>query len=166
MTKHSSIMVGTTIACPVIVEHTLFLSMRYQVAISCMNHADVQQQETQRLTWMHQIIMMKTNRLVLPNPQALRRVLDCGTGNGSWAIDVAHNHPNCEVCGSFSARSNERSWFGDRVPCVYKSTTTKAQAGLGNIHLSAPLGWPFPGNSREFLPLSSGWNVIPRQDIR
>ncbi|KAK1479414.1 UMTA methyltransferase [Colletotrichum abscissum] len=26
-----------------------------------------------------------------------RRVLECGFGAGDWAIDVAQQHPNCEV---------------------------------------------------------------------
>lgn len=46
---------------------------------------------------MHNVILLKTGRLIIPRFNALRRVLDCGTGNGCWAIEVAQNYPNCEV---------------------------------------------------------------------
>ncbi|KAK6085765.1 UMTA methyltransferase [Seiridium cupressi] len=57
----------------------------------------VDEQESQRLVTMHSIITMKMGGLIIPEASALRRVLDCGTGNGCWAIDVAQNYPNCEV---------------------------------------------------------------------
>ncbi|KAH8194844.1 hypothetical protein TruAng_010997 [Truncatella angustata] len=57
----------------------------------------IDEAENRRLTTMHEVIILKTGRTILPQPNALRRVLDCGTGNGCWAIEVAQNVPTCEV---------------------------------------------------------------------
>lgn len=40
---------------------------------------------------------MFDNRLIFPPLPALRRVLECGFGSASWAIDVAEQFPSCEV---------------------------------------------------------------------
>ncbi|KAI1845728.1 hypothetical protein JX265_000093 [Neoarthrinium moseri] len=50
----------------------------------------------------HDIFHLKFGeQLILPERRmnALRRVLDCGSGNCSWALDVARQYPNCEVHG-------------------------------------------------------------------
>ncbi|KAJ5907660.1 hypothetical protein N7495_000342 [Penicillium taxi] len=39
------------------------------------------------------------DRLVFPPIPRLRRVLDCGHGSASWAVDVAEQYPNCDVIG-------------------------------------------------------------------
>lgn len=48
---------------------------------------------------MHEVFnLLFLNRLIFPPVSALRRVLECGFGAGSWAIDVATQYPDCEVC--------------------------------------------------------------------
>ncbi|KAJ5175960.1 uncharacterized protein N7482_001837 [Penicillium canariense] len=37
------------------------------------------------------------DRLIFPPVHRLRRVLDCGHGAASWAIEVAEQYPNCEL---------------------------------------------------------------------
>lgn len=50
---------------------------------------------------MHGIFnMMFDNRLLFPPIPNPRRILDCGYGCGSWAIEVAEQYPECEVCGN------------------------------------------------------------------
>ncbi|XRM39065.1 hypothetical protein ABZX51_002444 [Aspergillus tubingensis] len=39
------------------------------------------------------------NRLIFPRNCEPQRVLDCGHGAGSWAIQVAEEFPECEVIG-------------------------------------------------------------------
>lgn len=38
------------------------------------------------------------NRLIFPPIRNPRKILDCGLGAGDWAIDVAEQYENCEVC--------------------------------------------------------------------
>ncbi|EPE10687.1 umta methyltransferase [Ophiostoma piceae UAMH 11346] len=39
------------------------------------------------------------DRLIFPPVRRLRKLLDCGFGSGSWACEVAQQHPECEVLG-------------------------------------------------------------------
>ncbi|KAL5336185.1 S-adenosyl-L-methionine-dependent methyltransferase [Aspergillus crustosus] len=56
--------------------------------------------EAERLDLQHRILSrVFDNRLVFPPISRLRRVLDCGYGSGSWAIDVAEQNPDCDVIG-------------------------------------------------------------------
>lgn len=41
------------------------------------------------------------NRLIFPNLRHTRRILECGFGNGAWAIDVARANPGCEASTTF-----------------------------------------------------------------
>ncbi|KAL4916958.1 S-adenosyl-L-methionine-dependent methyltransferase [Aspergillus aurantiobrunneus] len=60
----------------------------------------VDEDEAERLDLQHRIFSrVFDNRLVFPPISRLRRVLDCGYGTGSWAIDVAEQNPECEVIG-------------------------------------------------------------------
>ncbi|KAL2834469.1 S-adenosyl-L-methionine-dependent methyltransferase [Aspergillus cavernicola] len=60
----------------------------------------VDSDEAERLELQHRVFSRAfDNRLVFPPIPDLRRVLDCGYGTGSWAIDVAEQNPNCEVIG-------------------------------------------------------------------
>ncbi|KAI0098212.1 S-adenosyl-L-methionine-dependent methyltransferase [Nemania sp. FL0031] len=43
--------------------------------------------------------MMFDNRFIFPPINSPRRVLDCGFGTGEWALQVAWEHPRCEVRG-------------------------------------------------------------------
>lgn len=56
------------------------------------------QDEADRLRVEHEVFnALFDGRLVFPPLPALRRVLDCGFGAASWAIDVAEQFPTCEV---------------------------------------------------------------------
>ena len=56
------------------------------------------QEEAERLEFQHQVLnRVFDNRLIFPPVPRLRRILDCGYGAGSWAVDVAERHPDCEV---------------------------------------------------------------------
>ncbi|KAL4807051.1 hypothetical protein BDV18DRAFT_159272 [Aspergillus unguis] len=58
----------------------------------------VDEDEAERLDFQHRILSkVFDHRLVFPPISHLRRVLDCGYGTGSWAIDVAEQNPDCEV---------------------------------------------------------------------
>jgi len=47
---------------------------------------------------MHGIFnMLFDGRLIFPPIARPRRILDCGSGSGSWATEVAETHPECEV---------------------------------------------------------------------
>lgn len=49
-------------------------------------------------------------RLIFPPIRSPRRVLDCGCGPGDWAMEVATQYPDSEVC--FSWISSERClWY-------------------------------------------------------
>jgi ubiquinone/menaquinone biosynthesis C-methylase UbiE len=37
------------------------------------------------------------NRLIFPPLSRPRRILDLGYGNAAWALEVAEQHPRCEV---------------------------------------------------------------------
>ncbi|KAJ5728698.1 uncharacterized protein N7483_003206 [Penicillium malachiteum] len=57
-------------------------------------------EEAQRLDDQQKIFQkIFDDRLIFPPIRRLRRVLDCGHGAASWAVDVAEQHPNCEVIG-------------------------------------------------------------------
>ncbi|KAJ5124011.1 uncharacterized protein N7515_007836, partial [Penicillium bovifimosum] len=58
------------------------------------------QEEAQRLEDQQQVFQkIFDNRLIFPPIRRLRRVLDCGHGSASWAVDVAEENPDCEVIG-------------------------------------------------------------------
>jgi ubiquinone/menaquinone biosynthesis C-methylase UbiE len=57
-----------------------------------------EQDEIDRLQYMHEIFnMMFDNRLIFPPIPRPRRILECGSGSGAWAMEVAEQHPECEV---------------------------------------------------------------------
>jgi hypothetical protein len=58
----------------------------------------VEQDEIDRLQYMHGIFnMMFDNRLIFPPVPRPRRILECGSGSGAWAMEVAEQYPECEV---------------------------------------------------------------------
>jgi len=68
----------------------------------------VTQDEISRLRAQHAVLnRVFDNRLIFPPMNHLRRVLDCGYGTASWAVDVAEQYPQCQVCQllvTYSAR--------------------------------------------------------------
>lgn len=81
------------------VEHNGRQYQRYAVE-NGIYFAPVDEDEAERLSDMHRIFeAMFDNRLIFPPVLRPRRILDCGYGCGSWAIDVAEQYPNCEVIG-------------------------------------------------------------------
>ncbi|SPQ23682.1 d8484310-72a4-40f8-8227-25c48514d0b9 [Thermothielavioides terrestris] len=62
--------------------------------------APVDDDEIDRLQYMHGVFnMMFDNRLIFPPIPRPRRILDCGSGSGAWAMEVAEQYPECEVIG-------------------------------------------------------------------
>ncbi|KXX77354.1 Demethylmenaquinone methyltransferase, partial [Madurella mycetomatis] len=62
--------------------------------------APVDDDEIDRLQYMHVIFnMMFDNRLIFPPIPRPRRILECGSGSGAWAMEVAEQYPECEVIG-------------------------------------------------------------------
>jgi hypothetical protein len=56
------------------------------------------QEEAERLDLQHRVFSrVFDGRLIFPPIPRLRRVLDCGYGAGSWAVDVATQYPDCKV---------------------------------------------------------------------
>jgi hypothetical protein len=56
------------------------------------------QEEAERLELQHKVFnRVFDNRLIFPPIPRPQRVLDCGYGTASWAIEVAEQHPECEV---------------------------------------------------------------------
>ncbi|OIW32463.1 S-adenosyl-L-methionine-dependent methyltransferase [Coniochaeta ligniaria NRRL 30616] len=63
-------------------------------------YGPVDEHEADRHRFMHEVFnRMFDNRLIFPPLPAPRRILDCGFGSASWAIDVAEQFPTCEVTG-------------------------------------------------------------------
>ncbi|PKX98943.1 class I SAM-dependent methyltransferase [Aspergillus novofumigatus IBT 16806] len=60
----------------------------------------VDDEEAERLDLQHRVFFrIFDSRLIFPPIPRLRRVLDCGYGAGSWAVDVATQYPDCRVIG-------------------------------------------------------------------
>ncbi|KAK0619843.1 S-adenosyl-L-methionine-dependent methyltransferase [Immersiella caudata] len=62
--------------------------------------APVDDDEIERLQYMHGIFnTMFENRLIFPPIPRPRRILECGSGSGAWAAEVAELYSECEVIG-------------------------------------------------------------------
>ncbi|EYE97607.1 class I SAM-dependent methyltransferase [Aspergillus ruber CBS 135680] len=60
----------------------------------------VDEEEAERLEIQHRVFQrVFDDRLIFPPVSRPRRVLDCGYGAGSWAIEAAERYPYCEVTG-------------------------------------------------------------------
>ncbi|KAK4204137.1 S-adenosyl-L-methionine-dependent methyltransferase, partial [Triangularia verruculosa] len=60
----------------------------------------VDDDEIDRLQYQHELFnMVFENRLIFPPVPRPRRILECGSGCGAWAIEVAEQYPECEVIG-------------------------------------------------------------------
>ncbi|KAL3466323.1 S-adenosyl-L-methionine-dependent methyltransferase [Aspergillus heterothallicus] len=82
---------------------TVFINGREYQQYSIDNQISfepVDEDEAERLDLQHRMLStVFDGRLVFPPIRRLRKVLDCGYGAGSWAIDVAEQNPDCEVIG-------------------------------------------------------------------
>ncbi|KAB8256985.1 S-adenosyl-L-methionine-dependent methyltransferase [Aspergillus pseudonomiae] len=57
-------------------------------------------EEAERLELQHQVFnKVFDNRLIFPPIPQPQKILDCGYGTGSWAIETAEQHPRCKVIG-------------------------------------------------------------------
>ncbi|KAI0150435.1 S-adenosyl-L-methionine-dependent methyltransferase [Xylariaceae sp. FL1272] len=85
------------------VQETFLLHNRTFQRYSVSNNiyfAPVDEDETIRLRIQHVVLsMLFDQRTIFPPVTAPRRVLDCGFGTGEWALQVAWQHPRCEVRG-------------------------------------------------------------------
>lgn len=71
-----------------------------------------EQDEADRLRIQHGVFQrLFDGRLIFPPIQSPRRILECGFGNASWAIDVADHYPNCEVRNSTLPSTKDPTWF-------------------------------------------------------
>ncbi|KAH6635503.1 S-adenosyl-L-methionine-dependent methyltransferase [Chaetomium sp. MPI-SDFR-AT-0129] len=62
--------------------------------------APVDDDEIEYMQYLHGILnMMFENRAIFPPIPRPRRILECGSGSGAWAMEVAEQHPECEVIG-------------------------------------------------------------------
>ncbi|KAK2775225.1 UMTA methyltransferase [Colletotrichum kahawae] len=62
--------------------------------------APIDEDEIERLQMMHYLFsIVFENSLIFPPITRPRRILECGFGTGDWAIEVAQQHPSCEVVG-------------------------------------------------------------------
>ncbi|KAF4631398.1 hypothetical protein G7Y89_g6735 [Cudoniella acicularis] len=60
----------------------------------------IDEDELERLDIMNNVLnRVFDGRLLFPPLSRPRRILDCGYGNGSWAVEVADQNPRCEVLG-------------------------------------------------------------------
>ncbi|KZL66760.1 UMTA methyltransferase, partial [Colletotrichum tofieldiae] len=60
--------------------------------------APIDEDEVERLQIMHAVLsIVFENQLLFPPITRPRRILECGFGAGDWAIEVAQQHPSCEV---------------------------------------------------------------------
>ncbi|OJJ46766.1 hypothetical protein ASPZODRAFT_66834 [Penicilliopsis zonata CBS 506.65] len=60
----------------------------------------VDDSEAERLDIQHRVLnRVFDGRLIFPPVPRPKRILDCGYGSGAWAVDVAEQHPECEVIG-------------------------------------------------------------------
>ncbi|KAJ5215428.1 uncharacterized protein N7498_001835 [Penicillium cinerascens] len=60
----------------------------------------IDDEEAQRLDEQQRVFQrIFDHRLIFPPIRRLRRILDCGHGSASWAVEVAEQHPDCQVIG-------------------------------------------------------------------
>ncbi|RAK99202.1 class I SAM-dependent methyltransferase [Aspergillus ibericus CBS 121593] len=101
--------------------HTISIHGREYQKYSIDNEISFQpvdDDEADRLDLQHDVFNeVFDGRLIFPPIPQPRRVLDCGHGAGSWAVEVAEQYPRCEITGvDISPHMNsdgvpENLWF-------------------------------------------------------
>ncbi|KAJ5133141.1 hypothetical protein N7526_004506 [Penicillium atrosanguineum] len=107
----------------------------------------VDDEEAQRLD-QQQLVFHRIfdHRLIFPPIRHLRRVLDCGHGSARWAVEVAEQHPDCQVIGvDIAPHMNpddvpENLWLQVRnvlilVLSIFSSKKTRVEGG--HVHHGA-----------------------------
>jgi cyclopropane fatty-acyl-phospholipid synthase-like methyltransferase len=62
------------------------------------------EREEERLEAEHDVIFrFSGNRLYFPSVEDPEKILDCGYGRGDWAVAVAEEYEDCEVCSHVQA---------------------------------------------------------------
>ncbi|KAK0649230.1 S-adenosyl-L-methionine-dependent methyltransferase [Cercophora newfieldiana] len=105
----------------------------------------------------HALLLVLDGKLTAaPIPKDIKKVLDIGTGTGSWAMDFADEYPACEVIGT-DISPIQPGW----VPPNLRFEIEDA---------SAP--WTFPSDSFDFVHMRylfgsfSDWNALYREAYR
>jgi len=78
--------------------------------------ANLMQDEAGRLILQHRLFsIVFDERLVFPPLNNPRRILECGHGTASWAVEVADQYPQCEVCAILIHQPLSWDRHGERV---------------------------------------------------
>ena len=106
---------------------------------------------------MHDVFLrLFDGRLIFPPISRPRRILDCGFGEASWAVDVAETHPNCQV------RRVGRSCLANKLPSApLFLCLLPPPVGLTTWSFRSVFSFPrFPGAS-PWTATSGGVNAKP-----
>ncbi|KFY85035.1 hypothetical protein V500_08769 [Pseudogymnoascus sp. VKM F-4518 (FW-2643)] len=93
---------GTTEVDPRYLETVTYHNREFQQhsVENSIYFSPIDEDEIERLTRQHRLLsIVFDERLVFPPVNNPRRILDCGHGSASWAVDVAEQYPRCEVYG-------------------------------------------------------------------
>ncbi|KFY08242.1 hypothetical protein V492_06410 [Pseudogymnoascus sp. VKM F-4246] len=91
---------GTTEVDPRYLETVTYHNREFQQysVENSIYFSPIDEDEIERLTRQHRLLsIVFDERLVFPPVNNPRRILDCGHGSASWAVDVAEQYPRCEV---------------------------------------------------------------------
>ncbi|KAK0611258.1 S-adenosyl-L-methionine-dependent methyltransferase [Immersiella caudata] len=105
----------------------------------------------------HTLLLVLDGKLTLaPIPRGIKKVLDVGTGTGSWAMDFADEYPDCEVVGT-DISPIQPGWVPPNLLFEIEDATSP---------------WTFAPNSFDFVHMRylfgafSDWNAVYREAFR
>ncbi|EGE06322.1 hypothetical protein TEQG_05325 [Trichophyton equinum CBS 127.97] len=99
---HSDPHFGTTALDNAHLEIITFQGREYQkyALDNQIYFAPIDDEEIERLELEQQLFSkVFDDRIIFPPVQQLDKVLDCGYGSGTWAVEIAEQYPDCEVTG-------------------------------------------------------------------
>ena len=71
-------------------------------AVDWHKGSSIWQEEAYRLETQHRLFnLVFDGRLIFPPVTSPKKVLDCGYGAASWAIELAENHHDCQASLSY-----------------------------------------------------------------